>query len=121
MKSLGCEELSSGPGGCADALEDLARDLSSSNTADKERAVSMLSSLTLFLEYHSAMMKAGVFPALIKATLDARMVPQVTSLCATLTLLTLDRSVLSSAYDNVCACVYSHSLLQAVIALSWQM
>lgn len=60
-----------------DALEDLARDLSSSNTADKERAVSMLSSLTLYLEYHSAMMKAGVFPALIKAILDTRMVPQV--------------------------------------------
>lgn len=72
----------------ADALEDLARDLSSTNTADKERAVSMLSSLTLFLEYHSAMMKAGVFPALIKAILDARMVPQVTSLCAIFTLLT---------------------------------
>ena len=63
--------------GSADALEDLARDLSSTNTADKERAVSMLSSLTLYLEYHSAMMKAGVFPALIKAILDARMVPQV--------------------------------------------
>ncbi len=62
--------------------------LSSFNTADKERAVSMLSSLTLFLEYHSAMMKAGVFPALIKAILDARMVPQVTSLCAIFTLLT---------------------------------
>ena len=48
----------------------------------------MLSSLTLFLEYHSAMMKAGVFPALIKAILDARMVPQVGPLCANLTLLT---------------------------------
>lgn len=61
----------------ADALEDLAHDLSSTNTADKERAVSMLSSLTLYLEYHSAMMKAGVFPALIKAILDEKMVPQV--------------------------------------------
>ena len=39
----------------------------------------MLSSLTLYLEYHDAMMKAGVFPALIKAILDARMVPQVRS------------------------------------------
>ncbi|CAK0781468.1 hypothetical protein CVIRNUC_005381 [Coccomyxa viridis] len=60
-----------------DALEELARDLSSSNTADKERAVSMLSSLTPYLEYHSAMLGAGVFPALIKAVLDARMIPQV--------------------------------------------
>jgi hypothetical protein len=67
----------------ADALEDLARDLSSSSTADKERAVSMLSSLTLYLEYHNAMMEAGVFPALIKAILDARMVPQVRSCCQT--------------------------------------
>ncbi len=37
----------------------------------------MLSSLTPYLEYHSAMLGAGVFPALIKAVLDARMIPQV--------------------------------------------
>ncbi len=41
----------------------------------------MLSSLTLYLEYHNAMMEAGVFPALIKAILDARMVPQVSPKC----------------------------------------
>ena len=39
--------------------------------------MSMLSSLTPYLEYHSAMLGAGVFPALIKAVLDARMIPQV--------------------------------------------
>ena len=74
---LGASTISITFAGCADALEELARDLSSSNTADKERAVSMLSSLTPYLEYHSAMLEAGVFPALIKAVLDARMIPQV--------------------------------------------
>ena len=63
--------------GGADALEELARDLSSSSTADRERAVSMLSSLTPYLEYHSVMLGAGVVPALMKAVLDARMIPQV--------------------------------------------
>jgi hypothetical protein len=37
----------------------------------------MLSSLTIFLEHHPALLDAGVFPALMAAVLDPRAVPQV--------------------------------------------
>ena len=37
----------------------------------------MLSSLTIFLEHHPALLDAGVFPALMATVLDSREVPQV--------------------------------------------
>ncbi len=36
----------------------------------------MLSGLTIFLEHHDTLYAAGIFPALIRAVLDAGNVPQ---------------------------------------------
>lgn len=61
---------------CAEALRELAADLGSSSNADRERSASMLSGLTIFLEHHDTLYAAGIFPALIRAVLDAGNVPQ---------------------------------------------
>ena len=69
----------------AGVLKELARDLSSSLNVDKERAVSMLSSLTPYVEHHQTMLQAGVLPCLMQAVEDDQIVPQVAScLLATL-------------------------------------
>lgn len=60
----------------AEALRELAADLNSPSTADRERAASMLSGLTIFLEHHDVLFTAGIFPALIRAVLDIRNVSQ---------------------------------------------
>ena len=61
----------------AEALRELAADLGAKyGTTDRERAASMLSSLTIFLEHHQALLDAGIFPALMAAVLDASAVPQ---------------------------------------------
>ena len=39
----------------------------------------MLSGLTVYLEHHDALYTAGIFPALIRAVLNANNVPQVSS------------------------------------------
>jgi hypothetical protein len=67
--------------GCADALAQLAKDLSSPSNADREVAISMLSNLTIYLEHHDALRRAGVFPALLRAVLDANTVPQALHRC----------------------------------------
>ncbi|EIE19498.1 hypothetical protein COCSUDRAFT_58774 [Coccomyxa subellipsoidea C-169] len=54
-----------------EALRELAADLGSSSNADRERSASMLSGLTIFLEHHDTLYAAGIFPALIRAVLDA--------------------------------------------------
>ena len=64
----------------AEALKELADDLRSGGTADKERSVSMLSSLTLYSEHHDAILRAGVLPSLLQAVEDENLVPQVSPL-----------------------------------------
>ncbi len=61
----------------AGVLKELARDLSSDMNVDKERAVSMLSSLTPYVEHHQTMLEAGVLPCLMRAVQDEKIVPQV--------------------------------------------
>ncbi len=60
-----------------DTLAQLAKDLSSPINADREVAVSMLSNLTIYLEHHDVLQRAGVFPALMRAVMDHKIVPQV--------------------------------------------
>ncbi|KAK9863709.1 hypothetical protein WJX84_008790 [Apatococcus fuscideae] len=91
-------------------LKELAHDLSSSLNADRERAVSMLSSLTPFLEHHEAMLHAGVLPCLMQAVEDQEMVPQVRVLalcCAA------DLMKDSAAHEET---VHSQSFLSVVMA-----
>lgn len=58
-------------------MAQLAKDLSSPSNADREVAVSMLANLTIYLEHHDALHAAGVFPALLRAVLNVKIVPQV--------------------------------------------
>lgn len=61
-----------------EALEKLAEDLRSGSPADKECAVSMLSSLTMYVDHHDALLRMpGVLDALINAVTNDRLVPQV--------------------------------------------
>ncbi|KAK9829173.1 hypothetical protein WJX72_004304 [[Myrmecia] bisecta] len=99
----GEEELDEG------TLGQLARDLSSSRMADRERAISMLSGLTVFLEHHQAMLRAGLLPALMKAVLDTEMVPQVRSIALGCL---ADLAKNQEAHD---AAVASKELLPAII------
>lgn len=61
----------------AEALKELADDLRSGSYSDKERAVSMLSSLTLYVDHHNAILGAGVLPSLLLSIKDERLIPQV--------------------------------------------
>jgi len=45
--------------------------------SEREGAVALLSSLTVFLEHHPALLAAGVLPALVRAVVDADTIPQV--------------------------------------------
>ena len=61
----------------AEALRELAGDLHPARSnPDRERAAAMLSSLTIFLEHHPALLDAGVFPALMATVMDEQAVPQ---------------------------------------------
>ncbi len=61
----------------AEALQELARDLASGTAADKERAVSMLSSLTMWIDHHADILATpGVLDCLLDAVIDERLVPQ---------------------------------------------
>lgn len=65
----------------AEALQELAQDLATGTSADKERSVSMLSSLTLYVDHHDAILRTpGVLECLMDAVIDERLVPQVQSL-----------------------------------------
>lgn len=63
---------------CAEALQELARDLAAGSASDQERAVAMLSSLTMYIDHHSAILATpGVLDALLDTVIDDRVVPQV--------------------------------------------
>lgn len=69
-----------------EALQELARDLAQGTAADKERAVSMLSSLTLYVDHHGALLNTpGVLECLLDAVIDERLVPQVRNIALTCT------------------------------------
>ena len=62
---------------CTDTLEELRKDLLEfSHHADRERAVAMLSGLTLYLENHQELLKAKILPSLMATVLDEHTVPQ---------------------------------------------
>ena len=64
----------------AAALQRLARDLSSEAPSERESAVALLSSLTVFLEHHPALLDAGVLPALMRTVTDPETIPQASLL-----------------------------------------
>lgn len=64
----------------AEALEDLAKALNGSHYADRETSVASISGLTIYLEHHEALLKAGILPALMEAIQNPRSVSQVSSL-----------------------------------------
>ena len=62
----------------AETLKELQHDLLHfGHHADRERAVAMLSGLTLYLENHGDLLKAGILPALMTTVQDEQTVPQV--------------------------------------------
>ena len=65
----------------AGALEELARNLQEGSSSDRESAVALLSSLTMWIEHHDAMLAAGVLPALLRTVEDQTSVPQVSAAC----------------------------------------
>ncbi|CAL8468502.1 g8042 [Coccomyxa elongata] len=97
-----------------EALKELAADLNSTSNADRERAASMLSGLTVYLEHHDALYTAGIFPALIRAVLNANNVPQVRviALGSTADLLKDDRAKTAAIEDER----FIPTLLQALQA-----
>jgi hypothetical protein len=60
-----------------DFLRQLAVDLASKAPQDCEVAVSRLSSLTIFLENHDAILRAGVLPTLMHVVEQGTTMPQV--------------------------------------------
>jgi hypothetical protein len=60
-----------------DTLAALARDLGSNKDQDKERSITMLSGLTIYLEHHNVLLAAGVLDALVDVICDEHVVPQV--------------------------------------------
>lgn len=61
-----------------EALQELARDLANGSSSTKERAVAMLSSLTMYVDHHDAILVTpGVLQALLASVADDRLVPQV--------------------------------------------
>jgi hypothetical protein len=63
-----------------EALQSLAQDLAHGNSAAKERAVAMLSSLTLYVDHHDAILATpGVLQALLASVADERLVPQASN------------------------------------------
>ncbi|KAK9833917.1 hypothetical protein WJX74_009956 [Apatococcus lobatus] len=91
-------------------LQQLARDLSSNLNADKERAVSMLSTLTPYMEHHEALLEADVLICIMKAVEDETIIPQVRvlALCCAADLMK-DKT---AHHGTVC----SHAFLTMVMA-----
>lgn len=48
--------------------------------ADKERAVAMLSSMTMYIDHHEVLLEAGVLPSLMSAVSNPKVEPTVSSL-----------------------------------------
>lgn len=66
---------------CAEVLKDLAEDLISGQYADKERAVAMLSSMTMYIDHHDVLLESGVLPALLKTVSSSKIEPTVGPHC----------------------------------------
>lgn len=64
----------------AEVLQDLAHDLVNGQYADKERAVAMLSSMTMYIDHHDVLLEAGVLPALMSAVSNPKAEPTVSIL-----------------------------------------
>lgn len=62
---------------CAESLAELTQDLLSGAYYDKERAVSMLSGLTLYIDYHDALLASDVLPALMQTVCSETVEPTV--------------------------------------------
>ena len=60
-------------------LQDLANDLLKGQYADKERAVAMLSSMTMYIDHHEVLLESGVLPALMSAVSNPKVEPTVSS------------------------------------------
>lgn len=58
-------------------LHDLANDLVQGQYADKERAVAMLSSMTMYIDHHDVLLESGVLPALMSAVSNPKVEPTV--------------------------------------------
>ena len=58
-------------------LQDLAHDLINGQYADKERAVAMLSSMTIYIDHHDVLLEAGVLPSLMSAVSNPKVEPTV--------------------------------------------
>ncbi len=58
-------------------LQGLAEDLVNGQYADKERAVAMLSSMTMYIDHHDVLLEAGVLPALMSAVSNPKVEPTV--------------------------------------------
>lgn len=63
----------------AEVLQDLAHDLVKGQYADKERAVAMLSSMTMYIDHHQVLLESGVLPALMSAVSNPKVEPTVSS------------------------------------------
>lgn len=64
----------------AEVLQDLAHDLVKGQYADKERAVAMLSSMTMYIDHHEVLLESGVLPALMSTVSNPKVEPTVSSL-----------------------------------------
>lgn len=60
-----------------EVLHDLANDLVQGQYADKERAVAMLSSMTMYIDHHDVLLESGVLPALMSAVSNPKVEPTV--------------------------------------------
>lgn len=60
-----------------EVLQDLAHDLVKGQYADKERAVAMLSSMTMYIDHHEVLLESGVLPALMSAVSNPKVEPTV--------------------------------------------
>ena len=63
----------------AEVLQDLAHDLVNGQYADKERAVAMLSSMTMYIDHHEVLLESGVLPALMGAVSNPKVEPTVST------------------------------------------
>ena len=63
----------------AEVLHDLADDLVHGQYADKERAVAMLSSMTLYIDHHYVLLESGVLPALMSNVSNSKVEPTVSA------------------------------------------
>ncbi len=61
----------------AEVLHGLANDLVQGQYADKERAVAMLSSMTMYIDHHDVLLESGVLPALMSAVSNPKVEPTV--------------------------------------------